>query len=126
MYEQNGVSDLDYQATAKALLSTAVLDVEQTLMQAISYHHAGHTTEAERLYQMVLALCSDQPAASYGLGLIFAAQGRLHEAADAYRQAIAVRPDFVDAYINLGTTVLALGRCGEAEALYRHALTINP
>ncbi|MGA3003569.1 MAG: FkbM family methyltransferase [Acetobacteraceae bacterium] len=100
--------------------------VRQTLVDAISHHHAGRVADAERHYRTLIESPSGHALASYGLGLLCATQGRPLEAIDAYRDAIARRPDFADAYVNLGTTVLALGQCEEAALLYRQAIAINP
>ena len=100
--------------------------VQQTLVDAISHHHAGRVADAERLYRTILDSPPGHALASYGLGLLCATQGRPLEAIDAYRDAIGRRPDFADAYVNLGTTFLTLGQCEEAAALYRQAIAINP
>jgi len=100
--------------------------LDQTLLKAISHHHAGRVAEAEKLYRAILDSPSGHAVASYGFGLLCATQGRLPEAIDAYRHAIVMRPDYVDAHINLGTVVLALGQHEEAVALYRLAIAISP
>ncbi len=95
-------------------------------IEAIGLHHAGEAAAAEQLYRTILESPSGHAVASYGFGLLCAAQGRLPEAIAAYRDAIAMRPEFVDAYINLGTVILGLGRPEEALALYRRAIEISP
>ena len=100
--------------------------LDQSLLEAISHHNAGHAEEAEKLYRAILATPPGHAVASYGFGLLCATQDRLPEAIDAYRDAIAMRPDFVDAYINLGTAVLALGQPDDAIKLFQQAIVINP
>jgi predicted O-linked N-acetylglucosamine transferase (SPINDLY family) len=97
-----------------------------TLVRAISTHHAGDLAEAERLYRIVLLAPLAPAIASFNLGLLCMGQGRLVEAADAFRRAIAIEPGMVNAIINLGTTQLALGRPEEAVESYRRALSIQP
>ena len=101
-------------------------NLEQVLAEAIDHHNANRTSEAEEFYRMILDSPPGHAVASYGFGLLCAAQGRLHEAVDAYRDAIAMRPDFTEAYINLGTAVLALGQPEEAASLYRQAIALSP
>jgi len=101
-------------------------DFGQILIKAINFHNDGCIAEAERLYRAILASPADHSIASYGLGLIHSAQGRLQDAVDAYRYTLTIRPDFVDAWVNLGTVTLGLGRREEAESLYRHAIAIRP
>lgn len=115
------------QSATRALpASPAPDDFDSVLVEAIGHHHAGRLVEAEQLYRMILESPLGHARASYGLGMLCAAQGKLVQATEAYRQAIATQPDFVEAYINLGTAVLALGRREDAIGLYRQAITLSP
>jgi FkbM family methyltransferase len=116
--EQNVLTRLDH--------AQAQIDPERTLLQAIAHHHAGQTTEAERLYRSIPTSNPTSAVASYSLGLLYYAQGRLQSALDAYDDALAVRPDYVDALINRGAVLLTLGRPAEAVSLYRQAIALSP
>jgi tetratricopeptide (TPR) repeat protein len=100
--------------------------LDESLIEAINHQNAGNIAQAEELYRTIRASPPGHAVASYGFGLLCAAQGRLPEAIDAYRDAIEMRPDFVDAYINLGTALLTAGRIEEAATLYRQAIAISP
>jgi tetratricopeptide (TPR) repeat protein len=107
------------------VLFTAPAAPDRLLSEAIAHHQAGDTAEAEHLYRAVLA-ASPNALASYNLGLLCIADGRLQEAIDACRDAIAARPDYVEAHINLGTAVLALGRPEEAVVWLKRAIALRP
>ncbi len=126
MQPQSALAYPDDHRSILASPSSATPEADQSLIAAINLHQAGRSVEAERLYRAIIASPSDHAVASYGLGLLCAAQGRSREAIEAYLDAIAIRPDFVDAYINLGTMMLGLGRGREAEAMYRHAVALSP
>jgi predicted O-linked N-acetylglucosamine transferase (SPINDLY family) len=96
------------------------------LRRAVESHQDGDLAEAERLYRIVLLAPHAPAIASFNLGVLWMAQGRLDEAAGAFRRAVAVEPEMVNALINLGTTQLALGRPEDAVELYRRALAIGP
>jgi FkbM family methyltransferase len=112
--------------TAVPLSSPNLDDIGNALIEAIGLQHAGQDVEAEKRYRTIIDSPAGHAVASYGFGMLCAAQGRQQEAIDAYRHAIVLRPGFVDAYINLGTVFLALGQPRESEALYRQAIALSP
>ena len=95
------------------------------LQEAVKFHQLGQTDKAEALYRAVLAL-EQNADASYNLGLICHAQGRLDEAVVAYRDAIFFRSDHADAYANLATVMKDKGKRQEAVIFYRQALAFAP
>nr|WP_294504725.1 tetratricopeptide repeat protein [uncultured Rhodopila sp.] len=113
-------------ADGPVVLFTAPAAAGGRLAAAIAHHQAANTGEAERLYREILAASPDNALASYNLGLLCFAQGRLQDAVDACRDAIAARPDYVEAHINLGTAVLALGRPEEAVVWFKRAIALRP
>jgi tetratricopeptide (TPR) repeat protein len=118
MDEQNVLTRPDH--------APAQIDATGVLLEAIAHHHAGHTAEAECLYRSIPASSPTRAVASYSLGLLYYAQGRLQNALDAYEEALAIRPDYVDALINRGTVLLALARPAQAADLYRQAIALSP
>src|SRR3954468_8114972 len=95
------------------LLDTAPIpdpiDAHRILAGAVAHHQAGRFVEAEHDYRTIIAAGGDHAVASYNLGLLCHAEGRLQDAMDSYANAIALHPDYIDAIINLGAVQLALG-----------------
>ena len=64
------------------------------LQEAVALHQAGRLSEAERLYDKVLAIDPGVADALNLKGLIAAANGRIQEALTLFERAAAARPDF--------------------------------
>jgi tetratricopeptide (TPR) repeat protein len=100
---------------------------EQAWLRAAGEHLlAGRLTEAEALYEQILATDSDQPEALHMLGLIAYQTGRHEMAARLIERAIEVGPVEPSAHSNLGLVYSALGRTDDAIASQRRALRIDP
>jgi len=98
----------------------------QVCAEAVRWHQAGRTAEAETLYRAILILDPRNAEASYNLGIVLQMRGNTTDAAVAYRHAIALRPDFAGAFSNLGTALQDAGQLNEAIAAYRRAIVLQP
>ena len=89
--------------------------------------------EAEEAYQGAAKLKPHDSRAAYGLGNVYADQGRWENAEGAYRSAVEAAPKDVDALVAL-SVVLTLPRVGadnakryvEGESVARKAVQIDP
>jgi tetratricopeptide (TPR) repeat protein len=99
---------------------------QRMLDDALQLHQSGRFSEAERLYQRILAINPRHPDCLHLLGMIAYQKGSLESAADMIREAIAINSRGTSYYGNLGTVLQAQGKLEEAEILYRHALTLKP
>jgi len=77
----------------------------------------GKLAEAEALYADVLKHVPEQHDATYGLGIVRAAQGRTDEALSLMERAVAIGPD-PHMVVSLGDLCLRAGRPEEARALF--------
>jgi tetratricopeptide (TPR) repeat protein len=96
------------------------------LDDALQHHQNGRFSEAEQLYQRILAINPRHPDCLHLLGMIAYQEGSFETAANMIREAIAINSRGTSYYANLGTVLQAQGKLEEAEILYRHALTLKP
>lgn len=93
---------------------------------ALQHHQSGKLSQAEPLYQQVLALKPDFTEAHNNLGNLLMAKGQPDEAATAYQRAIALKPDFAQAHYNLALALSGLGRLDEAAASCARGIALKP
>lgn len=94
---------------------------------ALQLHNAGRFTEAETIYQNVLACNPDSAEAHKNYGNTLLSLERLYDAEQAYRQALALDPDYGEALNNLGNILSRHdGRMEEAEEAFRRSLVLLP
>ena len=113
--------------------------------QARLHHKAGHSEEAQRIYQMGNALAAqgrmDQAIAHYkralvlrpddalthnNLGNALADQGQLDAAIVHLRQAVRLNPGYAEAHANLANALMRRGALDEAVLLCRQAVALRP
>ena len=76
-------------------------------------------------FQKAVKLNPDNKEAHYGLGHIYASQGRLKLAEESFREAIRIDGDYAEANTYLGQVLASQDRWKDAIAAYRQALS-NP
>jgi Tfp pilus assembly protein PilF len=76
-------------------------------------------------FQKAVKLNPENKEAHYGLGHIYASQGRLKLAEDSFREAIRIDADYAEANTYLGQVLASQDRWKDAIAAYRQALS-NP
>src|SRR4051812_23756505 len=118
------------QSTAKALEPAPAPGLSPLpnllFAEAIRYHEAGHSPQAEALYRALLTVQPTHVEAWYNLGLLLQMQGQFERAVAVYREALVQEPRHVSVLSNMATALKDLGRIDEAIATYRQALTIKP
>ncbi len=102
------------------------LVIQDMLGNALGHHRAGRLTEAERIYQQILAIDARQPDSLQLLGMIAYQAGRHEAAAEMIRKAIAINEKSASYHSNLGTVLQAQGRLDEAAPCYERALALKP
>jgi len=98
----------------------------QQLEAALAHHQAGRLTEAEGLYNQILAQQPDHVDAMNLLGVVAGQTGRPDLAEDLMRKAIRIRPDHAQAHNNLGFILVGRKQFDEAIGFYRQAIEIAP
>jgi type IV pilus assembly protein PilF len=76
-------------------------------------------------FQKAIQLNPDNKQAHYGLGHIYALQGKFKEAEEAFREAIRLDDDYSEAHTYLGQVLAQQGRWTDAIKSYKRALS-NP
>lgn len=89
-------------------------------------HGASRLDEAERLYQLALALQPDHADSLYGLGVLARGTGRNDLAAGLIGRAIAARKEAAHYYVDLGLALRELGHAEEARAALQVAVLRDP
>ena len=97
-----------------------------TQERALRAEAAGDITEAEAVYERLLALNPGDPDLLYNSGNLYVRTRRFEEAVQRYGAAIEARPGHVAARVNLGNALLMLGRRDEASAQLEIALEHAP
>ena len=86
----------------------------------------AHQTQAIEMYQQVLDLDPDHPAAHINLGTLHYNRQEYALAEKHYRHAIEVDPRYALAYFDLGNVLDETGRVAEAIQTYGTALQLAP
>jgi tetratricopeptide (TPR) repeat protein len=128
---RRGAQQTQYAEDATTVLATGSdrrlsLHIEQAFEIASSLHNEGRFSEADGLYQFILAVTPVHHASLLRLGALRIRDGKMDEAARLYSRAVAARPGSADALGGLGFALAGLGRHDEALACYEKALTIGP
>jgi len=102
------------------------LTIDQALQLALQHHHAGRLSEAENIYNRILAASPSHPQATHYLGILAGQLGRHDIAVDLFRRAVQLQPDDAEAYSNLGCILAETGKPDEAIIACRKAVELNP
>ncbi len=104
---------------------------EETIKKSNGYYQEGVAnldTDRQKAFvsfQKAVQLNPNNKDALYGLGHIYALQGKFKQAEEEFREAIRASPDFSEAHTYLGQVLANQDRWKEAIKEYREALT-NP
>ncbi len=96
------------------------------LNRALAAHQAGNLTEAERLYNLVLAGDKKQFDALHMLAILHAQRGNFDSATRLFRDASQIKPDHAPCHYNHGNVLIELKQFEQAIACYDKALVIAP
>lgn len=91
---------------------------------AVEYHTAGRFTEAEQIYQEILAADPDNPDALHLLGMVAHDAGDHETAVGLIARALSLNPFVCHYHSNLGNVFQALGRFSEAVLCYQEAISL--
>jgi FkbM family methyltransferase len=99
---------------------------EEMLSHGWQIHQAGNVSQAEQIYQQVLAAQPANANAWCYLGIALHDQQRYDEALAAYHRALALKPEFPIALNNLGNTYRLMRRVDQAVECFDKALLLKP
>jgi predicted O-linked N-acetylglucosamine transferase (SPINDLY family) len=103
----------------------ADLSLAQTFDLALKHHQAGRLKEADQIYQQILAVQPDHPAALHYSGTVALQSGRLDEAIHLIRRALAIYPTAA-AWSDLGVALNSKGFISDAIDAQRKAIALKP
>ncbi len=109
---------LDVQASAE--------DADALFEQAQSAEARDDPATAERLYQRLMKMDPQDPAAAFNLGNLLRATGRALEAETAYRAAVKADPDYAAAWYNLADVLDEQSRTADGIDCLKRALAADP
>ncbi len=92
----------------------------------LSYHQAGHLSQAEAIYRQVLEHNPRHADALHLLGMIALQTGQLLTAEELIRCAIKIAPQSALFYDSLGRVLMVRGKPKEASQAYRAAIELSP
>src|SRR5665213_1345545 len=96
------------------------------LKHALAAHQAGNLTEAEQLYNLILASDKKQFDALHMLAILHAQSGNFEVATRFFREASEVKPDHAPCHYNHGNVLIELKQFAQAIVCYDRALAITP
>ena len=111
--------------TTETMLPSAD-DIGRLFNQALGLHQQGQLSQAQSLYQRVLAHQPQHFDALHLLGVIAYQSRNLAQAVALIGQALQIRPLNANAHANLGLALQDLGRRDEALQHYDQALALQP
>jgi len=106
--------------------SSAAIDVDSMLREAVALHRAGRLDKAEPLYLAILREVPEHFDALHLIGVVRQQQGRDAEAIAFIDRALALRPENPAAHSNRGLSLRVLGRAQEALASCERAIRLKP
>lgn len=96
------------------------------LSEAVILHQSGKLSEAETLYNHILAKEPSHADCLHLIGLIAHQTGQNEKAAELIKKAIIANKNVDQFHYHLGTVLLALNRGDEAADSYRRSIALNP
>jgi tetratricopeptide (TPR) repeat protein len=99
--------------------------IEQAFRITADLHDQGRGSDADRLYQVILALKPDHFGSLFRLATIRARAGQPEVAMMLFRRAAAVDPNSADVPAALGSVLAVAGRRDEAIAYYEKAVSLD-
>jgi protein O-GlcNAc transferase len=101
--------------------------MSQTLyLNAVQHHRAGELTQAETLYQQVLATNPKHADALHMLGLVHYQTGRSEQAVAAILQALAISPKQPDYLNHYALALRENGKADDAIKSFQQAVLLSP
>jgi tetratricopeptide (TPR) repeat protein len=100
--------------------------VEEAFRIASVLQNEGRLSEADKLYQFILAVMPTHYASLFRLGTLRSRTNQMDDAVHLLGRAVAAKPDSVPALGLLGIALSTLNRDDEAIVCYQQALAINP
>jgi tetratricopeptide (TPR) repeat protein/uncharacterized membrane protein len=92
----------------------------------LELHKQGRLSEAEGVYNLILAVDPDDADARHLLGVAFHQRGNHPKALEQIALSLRVNPNNSFALNNFGNAFQALGRLDDALASYEHAILVQP
>jgi len=96
------------------------------LANAVALHQAGHTAEASKIYEQIIAQAPRQFDATHLLGVIALQDGRFEQAQRLITAALKINPSDPSANSNLGTVYLRRGELDAAYDQFKRAVKLQP
>jgi predicted O-linked N-acetylglucosamine transferase (SPINDLY family) len=106
--------------------SVQVLNLQQSIEQAMALQQQGNLRRAARIYKAILKQLPDQFEALHFLGVLRAQQNKFKDAAKLFAAATKSDPSSFEAHNNLGNAYQKLGRHDDAIACHRKAIELDP
>ncbi len=96
--------------------------IDDAFAIAVDHHQNGRFDAARYIYQLIIDVSPDHPAALNNLGLMLEAD----EAVALFQRAVAAEPSYVDALVNLSSALHARGATDDATLAFDRALALIP
>ena len=102
------------------------MTLQQAFVLASEHYNAGRLTEAEKLFQRILAAAPDHPDVLQMLAIVMHRLGRGMAGIELLRRAIDLYPDSASLHSNLGIMFASIGELPQGEIELRKAIALQP
>jgi tetratricopeptide (TPR) repeat protein len=102
------------------------MDIQKSIILAISHHNAGRLLQAEDLYRIILKMAVEHPVASTLLAKISLSNGNIEEAGELLSSVLKNYPTYMKGQTVAGDYYHYTGKPRMASNAYKRALLLDP
>lgn len=102
-----------------------IIDIEDILKEALSFHRKGFITRAKSTYEEIIKINPNHANALFLLGVIYAQKNNHQQSVGLISKAIARQPDNAYFHFVLGNSLKELGRFDESISSYDQAIALK-
>lgn len=103
-----------------------MVDVQEQLKTALTYHQTGNLDQAEQVYQQIIEANDRLWEPLYYLGTLQLQRGDLEASIRSFLKVVQLNPEMPDVHNNLGVAYHASQKWTEAGQSFEKAIQINP
>ena len=113
-------------ASLSQIFGLAKQEIEAIAALGFQLYEQGKVTDAEAIFNGLIALDSQVYYGYAGLGALSLAEEKLDESVRWLTRAVELNPNDPTVHANLGEALLRKGRFNEAAEKFQHALALDP
>lgn len=100
--------------------------IDSLQSEALSLYEAGYFAEAEKKYQEILQLNSNNAEVWHSLGMVYYIQAQYQDALEMFYQSLALEESRAMPHYSLGLVLEKIGYLAQSVEAYQKAIELNP